>query len=240
MIILKSNDDIARMRRAGAVVAAVFEAVEPLMIPGTVTRDIDRVAHDVIVGAGAIPSFLGYDGQGPHAFPGLDMHFDRRGSRSRIPVRSRLGRRHDRVCGRRGMPGRIPRGRRAHLHRRRCARSRPRTRSRDGGSVLEGPRTGSTGEQDRGYLRRGSSPRRGARVQHHSGIDRPRRRHRIARGPERAELRSSRTRRPTRRRMTLPWSRWSPWDRVTSRSLRTIGRSSCGTACRPRITRTRL
>lgn len=70
MIILKSNDDIARMRRAGAVVAAVFEAVEPLMIPGTVTRDIDRVAHDVIVGAGAIPSFLGYDGQGPTPFPG--------------------------------------------------------------------------------------------------------------------------------------------------------------------------
>lgn len=70
MIRLKSKEAIDLMRRPGAVVAAVFEAVEPLMKEGTSTYAIDQVAHGVIVASGAIPSFLGYDGQGPTPFPG--------------------------------------------------------------------------------------------------------------------------------------------------------------------------
>lgn len=69
MIRLKSEQAIERMRRAGAVVAAVFDAVEPLMKEGITTEEIDRTAHQVILAAGAIPSFLGYDGQGPTPFP---------------------------------------------------------------------------------------------------------------------------------------------------------------------------
>ena len=69
MIRLKSKEAIEIMRRPGAVVAAVFEAIEPLMVEGMSTEEIDRVAHKVIVGAGALPSFLGYDGQGPTPFP---------------------------------------------------------------------------------------------------------------------------------------------------------------------------
>ena len=69
MIKLKSKEAIDRMRRSGAVVAAVFEAVRPLMRAGITTEEIDRTAHQVILEAGAIPSFLGYDGQGPTPFP---------------------------------------------------------------------------------------------------------------------------------------------------------------------------
>lgn len=70
MISLKSKEAIDVMRRPGAVVAAVFEAIRPLMKEGITTDRIDKVAHEVILEAGAIPSFLGYDGQGPTPFPG--------------------------------------------------------------------------------------------------------------------------------------------------------------------------
>lgn len=69
MIRIKSKEAIDRMRLSGAVVAAVFDAVAPLMRPGVTTEEIDRKAHQVILDAGAIPSFLGYDGQGPTPFP---------------------------------------------------------------------------------------------------------------------------------------------------------------------------
>lgn len=69
MIRLKSKEAIDLMRRPGAVVAAVFEAIEPFMKEGVTTYEIDRIAHKVILEAGAIPSFLGYDGQGPTPFP---------------------------------------------------------------------------------------------------------------------------------------------------------------------------
>lgn len=62
MIRLKSEYEIDCMRRAGHVVAGVFDAVAPLMQPGATTYDIDRVAHEVITRAGAVPSFLGYPG----------------------------------------------------------------------------------------------------------------------------------------------------------------------------------
>lgn len=70
MIRLKTREEIERMKRAGHIVASVFEAIEPMMVPGVPTLEIDRIAHEVIVNAGAIPSFLGYDGQGPTPFPG--------------------------------------------------------------------------------------------------------------------------------------------------------------------------
>ena len=63
MIRLKSPEEIDRMRRAGAVVAAVFEKIAPLMLPGVTTYEIDRVAHEEIERHGAIPSFLDYPGE---------------------------------------------------------------------------------------------------------------------------------------------------------------------------------
>ncbi len=63
MIRLKSPEEIDRMRRAGAVVAAVFERIAPLMQAGVSTYDINRVAHEEISSHGAIPSFLNYPGE---------------------------------------------------------------------------------------------------------------------------------------------------------------------------------
>ncbi|HZK28872.1 MAG TPA: type I methionyl aminopeptidase [Clostridia bacterium] len=69
MIILKTQEEIELMRQAGAVVARVFEAIRPMMKEGVTTDEIDRIAHEVILEAHAVPSFLGYDGQGPTPFP---------------------------------------------------------------------------------------------------------------------------------------------------------------------------
>jgi methionyl aminopeptidase len=62
MIIRKSPAEIELMARAGAVVARANEAVRDALRPGMSTLDLDRIAEEVIVGAGAIPSFKGYRG----------------------------------------------------------------------------------------------------------------------------------------------------------------------------------
>ena len=62
MIIRKSAAELAAMARAGAVVARANEAVRDRLRPGMSTLDLDRIAEEVIVGAGAVPSFKGYRG----------------------------------------------------------------------------------------------------------------------------------------------------------------------------------
>src|SRR5438034_1337101 len=62
MIILKSPQEIERMRRAGRVVAGTIEAVLAAVRPGAATRDLDAVAEKVIRDRGAVPSFKGYRG----------------------------------------------------------------------------------------------------------------------------------------------------------------------------------
>ncbi len=64
MIIRKSREEIARMARAGAVVAAAHEEVAARLRPGMTTLELDRIAEDVIVRCGGVPSFKGY-----HGFP---------------------------------------------------------------------------------------------------------------------------------------------------------------------------
>jgi methionyl aminopeptidase len=71
VIILKSRDEIATMRRAGRLVAQALDAVRERVRPGVTLKQLDRAAEDVIRGGGAEPSFLGYQ---PHfadsPFPG--------------------------------------------------------------------------------------------------------------------------------------------------------------------------
>jgi methionyl aminopeptidase len=62
MIIRKSPAEIEVMARAGAVVARANMAVRDALRPGITTGELDRIAEDVIVGEGAIPSFKGYRG----------------------------------------------------------------------------------------------------------------------------------------------------------------------------------
>jgi len=56
----KSLDQVRLMRAAGLIVADALDAVRAALAPGLTTADLDRIANEVIVGAGAIPSFLNY------------------------------------------------------------------------------------------------------------------------------------------------------------------------------------
>lgn len=69
-IVLKSEREIAWMRKAGHIVALVLEAMREQARPGVSTGELDRLAEDIIRGEGAIPSFKGYGGDGGRpAFP---------------------------------------------------------------------------------------------------------------------------------------------------------------------------
>jgi methionyl aminopeptidase len=62
MIVPKNPDEIAKMRRAGGVVAAAIDAVRRAVRPGVSTADLDRIASDEIHRRDATPSFKGYRG----------------------------------------------------------------------------------------------------------------------------------------------------------------------------------
>jgi methionyl aminopeptidase len=62
MIFLKTDEEIAKMRRAGRIVAGTIDLVTAAVAPGRTTADLDRVAEDYIREQGATPSFLGYRG----------------------------------------------------------------------------------------------------------------------------------------------------------------------------------
>ncbi len=69
-MVYKSSDEIARMRRAGEIVAAMIDATAAAVRPGVTTAELDRIAEGVILEAGATPSFKGYGGGGGRmAFP---------------------------------------------------------------------------------------------------------------------------------------------------------------------------
>jgi methionyl aminopeptidase len=62
MIILKSAQEIDKMRRAGRIVAGTIDRVVEAVRPGIRTKALDAVAEDFIRAEGAVPSFLGYRG----------------------------------------------------------------------------------------------------------------------------------------------------------------------------------
>ncbi|HNI58170.1 MAG TPA: type I methionyl aminopeptidase, partial [Elusimicrobiota bacterium] len=59
---LKSESDLARMRRAGALAAQALAEAGRAVAPGVTTKDLDRIAEKVIRGGGGIPTFVGYRG----------------------------------------------------------------------------------------------------------------------------------------------------------------------------------
>lgn len=62
MIILKSPQEIDKMRRAGRVVARTIDRVVEAVRPGVSTGELDALAEGTIREAGAVPSFKGYRG----------------------------------------------------------------------------------------------------------------------------------------------------------------------------------
>lgn len=62
MIILKSRDEIRKMRESGRIAANVREEISRLVSPGMTTRELDARAAQLITGMGAKSAFLGYRG----------------------------------------------------------------------------------------------------------------------------------------------------------------------------------
>ena len=65
MICVKSNKEIEKMQKAGAITAGALIAAGEAIRPGMTTYELDKVVHRYITSHGAKPSFLGYGG-----FPG--------------------------------------------------------------------------------------------------------------------------------------------------------------------------
>jgi len=62
VIVLKSPDEIERMRRAGRVTAETVERLMEAVRPGMTTADLDALAEESIRSEGCTPSFKGYRG----------------------------------------------------------------------------------------------------------------------------------------------------------------------------------
>jgi len=62
MIVVKSREELARMRQAGRIVAEVLEAMREHARPGVTTGELDALAYEIISRRGAVPSFKGYRG----------------------------------------------------------------------------------------------------------------------------------------------------------------------------------
>ena len=61
-VVLKSQQEIEKMRRAGRVVRETLELVRSLVKPGATTMDLERAAEAKIAELGAKPAFKGYHG----------------------------------------------------------------------------------------------------------------------------------------------------------------------------------
>ena len=81
MIILKSNDEITLMKKAGKIVGETLLLLEKEVKPGVTTANLDKIAEEFITKHGAKPSFKGLYGfpsslclsvneQVIHGFPG--------------------------------------------------------------------------------------------------------------------------------------------------------------------------
>jgi methionyl aminopeptidase len=62
----RTPEEIAKMRKAGKVVAEIHEATRAILRPGVTTEDLDRVAREVLERRGATSNFLNY-----HGFPAV-------------------------------------------------------------------------------------------------------------------------------------------------------------------------
>ncbi|MBI3286953.1 MAG: type I methionyl aminopeptidase [Chloroflexi bacterium] len=62
MIVLKSPSELARMRRAGRIVARTLVYLRERIRPGISTVELDRLAEEFIRRAAGVPSFKGYRG----------------------------------------------------------------------------------------------------------------------------------------------------------------------------------
>ncbi|HEX9414836.1 MAG TPA: type I methionyl aminopeptidase [Ktedonobacterales bacterium] len=58
--IIKTRQDIARLREAGRLVANTYAVLRPHVKPGVTTAELDRLAEEFILSRGALPLYKGY------------------------------------------------------------------------------------------------------------------------------------------------------------------------------------
>ena len=62
MIAIKNEQELSKMRKACKITAAARALAGEMVRPGVSTKEIDKAVYDFIVGQGAKPSFLNYNG----------------------------------------------------------------------------------------------------------------------------------------------------------------------------------
>ncbi len=60
--LVQSSETVEKMRAAGGIAARAIQAAAAVIAPGVSTDELDRVAHEYLLDAGAYPSTLGYRG----------------------------------------------------------------------------------------------------------------------------------------------------------------------------------
>ncbi len=69
-IVIKTPDEIERMRIAGRLAAEVLDFIAPYVRPGVTTGELDRLCHDYMVNVqGTVPAPLNYAPPGYRPFP---------------------------------------------------------------------------------------------------------------------------------------------------------------------------
>ena len=70
-IILKTPDELRKMREAGRLVAQVLNMIGGMIAPGVTTKELDTAVEQMILQAGAVPTFKNYPAASPRlpAFP---------------------------------------------------------------------------------------------------------------------------------------------------------------------------
>lgn len=70
MIIIKTPDEITKLKVGGPILARILRTVANHAVAGVTTKELDTLAHNLIIEAGCTPAFLGYKPEGArHAYP---------------------------------------------------------------------------------------------------------------------------------------------------------------------------
>ena len=64
MVIIKTESEIARLKKGGPILAAILRQVAEKVTPGITTGELNDYAHELITKAGHTPAFLNYKPEG--------------------------------------------------------------------------------------------------------------------------------------------------------------------------------
>lgn len=62
MIVIKTKEEIEKMRKSGKILRLVLDMVKEKIVPGVKTIELDKMAEEMIYKLGGVPAFKGYRG----------------------------------------------------------------------------------------------------------------------------------------------------------------------------------